>query len=97
MEMLTKRFLLRDFVPEGAARLSGVFALTRDLMRFLEMIGSKPVHAKELLNMHSKWGAELGQGETIDPPLFYATRHKHSSVAVVYGVPVSSLVERNWA
>jgi len=57
MEMLTKRFLLRDFVTEDAL----AFEAYRADPRFHEFYGddqAEPVHAKELLTLFSKWAAE---------------------------------------
>lgn len=57
MEILTKRFLLRDFVAEDAP----VFEAYHTDPRVLEYYGAeqaKPGHAKELLTLFKAWAAE---------------------------------------
>lgn len=57
MEMLTKRFLLRDFVPEDALAFEAYHADPRS-HEFYRDDQVEPVHAKELLTLFSKWAAE---------------------------------------
>jgi ribosomal-protein-alanine N-acetyltransferase len=57
MEMLTKRFLLRDFVPEDALAFEAYHADPRS-HEFYGDDQAEPVNAKELLTLFSKWAVE---------------------------------------
>ncbi len=57
MELLTQRFLLRDFVPQDAPAFEAYHADPRSM----ELYGpeqSEPGHAKELLDLFSTWATE---------------------------------------
>lgn len=57
MELLTQRFLLRDFVPQDAPAFEAYHADSRSI----ELYGpeqSEPGHAKELLDLFRTWAIE---------------------------------------
>jgi len=57
MEIKTKRFLLRDFVPEDEAAFEAYHADPRSL-EFYEAGEATPRHAKELLQLFNTWATE---------------------------------------
>jgi RimJ/RimL family protein N-acetyltransferase len=57
MQILTNRFLLRDFEPEDAPAFEAYHADPRS-REFYEDDGAEPVHPRELLELFSTWAVE---------------------------------------
>lgn len=57
MELLTKRFLLRDFVDEDTLAFAAYHSDPRS-QEFYSVEEAKPEHALELIEMFRAWAAE---------------------------------------
>ncbi len=57
MEVLTKRFILRDFVPEDTSRFEAYHADPR-FLQFHGAEGAEPGHARKLLELFRAWATE---------------------------------------
>ncbi len=80
MEIVTKRFLLRDFREEDAAAFQEYHADPRSL-EFYGLEEVKPGHAQQLLET-SKIGRQKNQDATISLQLFNAKDHNYLLAAV---------------